>query len=261
MYLEVSTMLLKLFPSLDSTSMSTCNTIGEIVAVVPPSQTDSCGPNSPVTATTTDSKVDTGKVLTLLANVLGMDETNLRPDDDLHALGLDSLTSIEALHLIQNEFGVTFPNDFLQTVRTPREIEAQLQKTDTPTADAGSTLFEALLLDRPFVPIQVSQNSSATPLFLIHDGSGLVYYYEGLSGLGRSVSGIHNPRFMTSDPWDGVSAMADAYAKIVEAECPSKPVLLGGMYPSFSLQAFSFNEMSFQAGHLVVSLRSRWRVN
>ncbi|KAA1479595.1 alpha/beta-hydrolase, partial [Dentipellis sp. KUC8613] len=62
---------------------------------------------------------------------------------------------------------------------------------------------------------------------LIHDGSGLVLYIRRLSPLDRDIWGIHNPHFITSQPWESVVSMAAEYSEFA-TKTTSEPLLLGG---------------------------------
>ncbi|THC89674.1 hypothetical protein EYZ11_010885 [Aspergillus tanneri] len=67
-----------------------------------------------------------------------------------------------------------------------------------------------------------------SPLFLIHDGSGICAHYHRLRSLDRPVYALHDPKFL--DPFDGwvsLGEMADAYAREVTATAAG-PYLLGG---------------------------------
>ncbi|KAJ7720853.1 putative polyketide synthase [Mycena maculata] len=196
-------------------------------------------------------------VIYTLSSVLEVGIDTLGADADLNALGLDSLTAIEALHALKTEFGLDLPNDFFTTYSTPRAIQAYIagpksapklakpllipsakpQKSDpldgTPwPADAPlstrlSRITKALQLDTVPVPIQRPETSGRLPLFFIHDGSGLVNYYDRLSFLDRAIWGIHNPRFLSARPWDGLVDMAAAYVEYILGTT-SGPLLLGG---------------------------------
>jgi hypothetical protein len=91
-------------------------------------------------------------------------------------------------------------------------------------------IVKAFRLGAVPVPIQKSALLVVpSPLFLIHDGSGLVSYYDRLSPLDRDVWGIHNPHFVNkvSWPWDGLVSMATEYSSYV-LKVTSDPVLIGG---------------------------------
>ena len=116
----------------------------------------------------------------------------IQDDMDLESLGLDSLTSIEALHALKNESGLDLPRNFFVTFPTIHAVNSYISMkgfagekleplsnhyTDT-TGDEQvdpNHLIRARWLDVSLVPIQDSKSGRA-PLFHIHDGSGLVHY-------------------------------------------------------------------------------------
>ncbi|KAJ6614787.1 putative polyketide synthase [Mycena sp. CBHHK59/15] len=205
-------------------------------------------------ATILDGKLD---VIQILSSVLEVGVDSLGEDVDLDTLGLDSLTSIEALHALKTEFGLDLPSDFFTMHSTPRAVQnyiagsrtvPKIDKTSAitlvaptkatpleaaapPTNAALSTslgrITKALQLDTVPVPIQRPETSGRLPLFFIHDGSGLVNYYDRLSFLDRAIWGIHNPRFVSGRPWDGLVDLAAAYVDYI-LSTTTGPLLLGG---------------------------------
>jgi len=192
--------------------------------------------------------LDEPDVKQILASVLEIDAANIRDDVHLDSLGLDSLTSIEALHALKTEFGLSLPGDFFSTCTTLRMVKSYLSdqrksfelpavKVHPPDPVAKITpedeqpnlgrIALALRLDTIPVSLQESNTNDRLPLFLIHDGSGLVNYYERLSPMNRTVWGIHNPHFLSAQPWDGVVKMAEAYVQYI-LSITSGPLILGG---------------------------------
>ncbi|EPQ54389.1 polyketide beta-ketoacyl-synthase [Gloeophyllum trabeum ATCC 11539] len=174
-------------PSSSSTSSSTVHDVqAAVVGII----AETCGidPANVKLETCLDS-LGEPDVKGLLASVLGIPPKEITDDADFDALGLDSLTSIEALQALRTEFGLDLPSNFFQTNSTPKAVDL--------------------------------------PLFLVHDGSGLVNYYERLSPLDRNIWGIHNPNFITGQAYDSVVAMASEYADLI-TKTASGPILLGG---------------------------------
>ena len=188
---------------------------------------------------------DEPDVKLVLASALGLDVCDIQDDLDLESLGLDSLTSIETLHALKTEFGLKLPENFFTSFPTIRAVQSYLssRRSTSEKLKFGSDLltnaFEdkkadfshlirALQLDKCIVPIQNSK-SSRLPLFLIHDGSGLVHYYDRLLQIDRPIWGINNPRFTAAEPWNSIIHMAEAYADTIARET-SGPVILGGKF-------------------------------
>jgi len=207
----------------------------------------------------------------ILASVLDASPKDIDLDLDLENFGLDSLTSIEALAALKTKFRLELPGTFFNHHRTAREIQSYLSlistakmqnsprtmkqsvhdsarsivtynvsppKVTVPEPDfsvkipaaSATRLTKALKLDTVPLPLQKS-SSKALPLFLIHDGSGLINYYNGITSLERQVWGFNNPHFISSEPWSGVPAMAAAYAKYI-SHITTGPIILGGEHGS-----------------------------
>lgn len=182
----------------------------------------------------------------VLANVLGISINDIEDEAELESLGLDSLTSIEALHTLKDSFGLELSSSFFTNHSTVNAVKSSI--TDQLRArDIGSKVVSIassppskkvessidrlrsfLRLDTVPVLMQSASSSGNTlPLFLIHDGSGLVNYYERLGNLDRTIWAIHNPHFLTAKPWDSLVQMATAYTSYIMSKS-SGPILLGG---------------------------------
>ncbi|KDQ13893.1 hypothetical protein BOTBODRAFT_363123 [Botryobasidium botryosum FD-172 SS1] len=74
------------------------------------------------------------KLKEILANVLDMPASKLRDDDDFERLGLDSLTSIEALHALHEVVGGSLPEDLFTTCSTIKQLEAAVNRLRVPQA-------------------------------------------------------------------------------------------------------------------------------
>ncbi|KZT25437.1 polyketide synthase [Neolentinus lepideus HHB14362 ss-1] len=258
MSIEIFGKLQAAFPhaDLNAQALSHCNTTGEIVQNVASrvpedrSVVDKSGVSSPRTLVADEKSTDAAivgdeepDVKAILAAVLDVPTKEITDDADFESLGLDSLTSIEALHALRNEFGLDLPSNFFQTCPTPNAVQAYLRthlraKVKAVQSSAATKVVEtvqsnlnsvvnALRLDTLPLPLQSSKTNNRLPLFLIHDGSGLVNYYDRLSPLDRSIWGIHNPHFITGQPYDSVVSMASEYVDFV-TKTSSGPLLLGG---------------------------------
>lgn len=72
-------------------------------------------------------------------------------------------------------------------------------------------------------------NCRNEPLFLLHDGSGSILKYFKIKSLDRAVYGIHDPKFLTNDIWDGgIREMAHAYIDLIKSVHPQGPLFIGG---------------------------------
>jgi iterative type I PKS product template protein len=260
MSIEISSRLEFAFPNtnLNVRLLSYCKNVADIIQEVSnalkysrgvdegTSSAQSSMPSSPRTLVmdvAIDGELDVKRVL---ASALDLNVDDIQDDVDLESLGLDSLTSIEALHAFKNEFGLDLPGNFFATFPTIRAVKSylslqgfggeKLEPLSNPCASMAEDehtdsnyLIRALQLDVSLVPIQDSK-SGRVPLFLIHDGSGLVHYYDRLTYMDRPIWGINNPHFITGEPWDSTFDMAKAYADLVASQ-GTGPIILGGKFP------------------------------
>ncbi|KAJ3856279.1 polyketide beta-ketoacyl-synthase [Lentinula lateritia] len=159
-------------------------------------------------------------------------------ETDLETVGLDSLASIEVLHALQTHYGRQVPNDFLRKYRTISAIQEYLgpSKFDLPHRRSfilQSPPKEAVqarlirILRLGTNPVRVQDcNKMNPPIFFIHDGSGLVNYYDKVESLHRDVWAIYNPKFLFALPWGSLKDMAVAYAEYISA-LSTGTILLG----------------------------------
>ena len=112
-----------------------------------------------------------------------------------------------------------------------RDIVESSTSTGTSERLAAELLKKisaTLKLQNPLGTIHVADKSvKLAPLFLIHDGSGICLSYHRIQPFGRTIYAVHDPKFLESDSWPGIPAMAQAYAKLIKAT-NSGPLILGG---------------------------------
>jgi acyl carrier protein len=173
-----------------------------------------------------------------------------------HADWVDILGLVSpAIHAVRDNIGHDIPYNHFTTHTTAGEIQffasdhysqtvpghALVAANALPPCIDPESIVKAFRLGEVPVPIQKSSTAGHFPLFFIHDGSGLISYYDRLSSLGRDVWGIHNPHFVNEIPWpwDSLVSMAAEYASYV-LKVNSDSVLIGGkLYPSiFSIYSW-----------------------
>ncbi|KAL1669600.1 hypothetical protein GGF50DRAFT_110300 [Schizophyllum commune] len=161
---------------------------------------------------------DCAAVAAIIGEVLGIPAERLVHHTDLHDYGLDSLTSIEARHLFKLRCNLQLPVDFFVAHRTVRQIAAYLE-TCIPQRNLGpnAETLQPRLIQQP-------STGELDPLILIHDGSGLIDYYERLPPMDRQIWGIPSP---TGDGTQSLKDMAASYAQFISMTF-SVPVILGG---------------------------------
>jgi iterative type I PKS product template protein len=244
---------------IDSHLFFRCQTLGEITRQIyssyspphlPKSLSGCSGASSPRTLVHDDKLVERSAsnaehdldVKRVLASVLYVSTKDLDDDIDLEVFGLDSLASAEALHLLQSRLGVKLPHNIFTKCPTVRALRCFLDNHPNDSGNVPHAAKERVIEEsssksrasplRPHtlpVPIQQSKDSDSVPLFLIHDGSGLVNYYDRLPPMDRDIWGIYNPQLEVGNSWDSLTSMAIAYARYV-LRTTSGPVLLGGSY-------------------------------
>ncbi|KAL7270282.1 Type I Iterative PKS [Rhizina undulata] len=186
-------------------------------------------------------------VRAFLQEILGVDANEIQKDTELESLGLDSLTSIEVLHSLKQSLDLEINPESFQSCHTVAELELlisgamqksipvtqalvpthSLSSSSGPTADSKD-LAKMLNMEQLPVPLHRVEGNGKSPLFLIHDGSGLCNYYSKLTSLERAVFGIYNPRFFDEQQWaGGLVEQAAAYAAYV-SRTSNGPCILGG---------------------------------
>lgn len=178
-----------------------------------------------------------------VAHVLGVEEDAIEDDTQLSALGLDSLSSIEIIHVLKKEYHLKVPRDLLASARTMKALESQISSLEPSVLpfkyqvksnhSSGHSLVDVCqdfqCLRYRTLSLLQNSNPGRTPLVLIHDGSGMVVSYERIFDLNRCLWAISNPRLASSDPWDSLPQMAQAYAKLISDEMEG-PVIVGGAH-------------------------------
>ncbi|GIJ90983.1 type I iterative polyketide synthase [Aspergillus pseudoviridinutans] len=216
----------------------------------------------PVTPATPATPSDKLLIASIIAETCGAHITSVKPDVELEALGIDSLMMIELEARLQSQSNPKkVSSSELSECRTVRDIErlaniddagpAQLEveispplsprsrgERQSPVPKAEKTEVSApmkmkiaamlRLQEQPeIVHLAEDKAPKNAPLFLIHDGSGICVQYHRLRPFNRTVYAIHDPKFLDSDSWSGIPAMAQSYARLI-ARTTSGPYILGG---------------------------------
>lgn len=138
MSIEIFGKLQAAFPQADlnAQSLSFCKSVMDIIQEVSSqsnrASSKSSGSSSPRTLVIDERMPETPTsgsapdVKQVLADVLGVGVQEVVDDADFEALGLDSLTSIEALHALKNQFGLDLPGNFFTAYATARAVQSYL---------------------------------------------------------------------------------------------------------------------------------------
>ncbi|KIL57002.1 hypothetical protein M378DRAFT_133566 [Amanita muscaria Koide BX008] len=260
MSIEIAHKLQEVFPdtNVDASTFSHCQTIQQIAdevnsrcdsgsgktsntaTAVTPSSSHPSSPRTlvqdqPLPSCASEEELN---VKAIISSVLDISIHEVEDNQDLESLGLDSLTSIEALHVLKEKSSLELPDDLFHSCKTTRALQeyfasqsraARKSAELTPAKKAISLDAKAVLrLDNiPSLLHEPTPPTNRPPLFLIHDGSGLTNYYERLPRLDRPVWVINNPHFETAEPWESVSQMAIDYADRLQ-RLGQQQVVLGG---------------------------------
>lgn len=268
--------------SIDSSELAACLTVHDLEAIISqrlPAAAAAAAPaptpapplsQGPVAAHTPPPSPPYAEPTVLdvkgfLETILGVAAHDMHADTDLDSLGLDSLTSIEVLHALKQSIGISIAPDAFGLCKTIRDFEALIATLiPPPSAPCPDTAEMQKILQMTSNPVvlHAAPASSAAPLFLIHDGSGLCTHYQRLSPCGRSAWGIYNPRFFATQQWPGgLPEMAAAYAAEIQQTSPG-PYILGGKYPLLRIYPpRRTNKYTKQAGPTAALSRSRPRAS
>ncbi|KAF5393009.1 hypothetical protein D9757_001120 [Collybiopsis confluens] len=176
-------------------------------------------------------------VRAIIASMLELNAQEIEDDDDLESLGMDSLSAMESLDALRKATQMKLPSNLFEIHTTVRAVDKYISSMKNSTRPRPDFVTRPLqLLDSttsglPFgpipVPIQRSGNDNI-PLFLIHDGSGLINHYERMISIDRDVWGIYNPNFNGNEEWSDIESMATHYSKLIDETVPAGPMLIGG---------------------------------
>ena len=170
----------------------------------------------------------TVQILDAIVQVTGVRRELMTEDSDLESLGLDSLMSIELLQACEAQHGVRIPSDAYAIRKTPRDIEI-LTKSTMISAGIAIAAEQTLPiqddLSRSLTLLQRGAEKR-TPVYLIHDGSGLCSAYGRLISIGGNLYGVYSPAIShaKSSP-QSLQDMAAEYASLLDT---SRPIILGG---------------------------------
>ncbi|KAG1818621.1 putative polyketide synthase [Suillus subaureus] len=168
----------------------------------------------------------------IIAEVLGLPLSDVEDDSDFKSLGLDSLSSLEALHALKSDLNIDLPHDTFESYSTIASLSAFLDRSSSPKKSSGRSRASTRTLqpasfDNRMSQLQFSKDEVAVPLLLIHDGSGLISHYNRLMPLHRDVFALSNPCLITGGKWESVEQIAESYANVVLG-AKSDQIIIGG---------------------------------
>jgi acyl carrier protein len=170
-----------------------------------------------------------------LAEVLEIGEEDVDDKMLLEDLGLDSLSSIEASYALQERFDVALPGNLFSTHKTVGEVSAYIIHLHANIPNYGvaissdyhiqnDALREATRPGKLSLSLIREGESTATPLVLLHDGSGLISHYYRLSIENRAIWAIATP---ACGGYSTIYERSQAYASLVQSQM-KEPIIIGG---------------------------------
>ncbi len=165
-------------------------------------------------------------IATIWADILHVNRVGVH--DDFFRLGGHSLSAVQMLARLIDEFQVTLPLQALleaPTIATLAELVTRQTADGTSAANSReSTEFS------PLVPLQ--PQGGKPPMFFVHAVDGGVFYYRELArllGSDQPLYAIQSPGLESDRPIPAtVEDMAITYIDALHRQFPGGPYLLGG---------------------------------
>lgn len=191
---------------------------------LPDTPLSSLSRSSSVCPSVAEESASTVSLKQILESALLLPEGCLENHSRIDTLGLDSLTSIEVLHVFRKTYGACVPHDFFEDCSTVGEAEMALDRLIQPrTLGRGSPRDTCLQHLR-------STTSARPAVCFIHDGTGMIRPYQSLPDIERDVWAIEDP-YMGTTGWDTIEKMASFYAGVLTETPFLHGLILAGVSP------------------------------
>jgi len=143
--------------------------------------------------------------------------------DDFFELGGDSLMALRLISSINEAFSLKLSETSIQEYPKIAEMaEVILLEATSP-----ESLEEVIGNYRSLVKIKKGR-SGQPPLFLVHTGGGLVFYYQDFAKFLSPEQALYAFRYPTEELPGSIEAMADFYLQEMLQAQPKGPYFLGG---------------------------------
>ncbi|KAL9620218.1 MAG: hypothetical protein Q9160_005227 [Pyrenula sp. 1 TL-2023] len=239
MQLELHSALKESFPNIspEPSDFHDCGTLQELIdltlsssASPPPRRPAIARLPSFIRKLAADSlKRQPSRVLEILKSVCMLEDSQLSPGQTLESLGIDSLMFIEIEQELKRELKVS--SDQLHSCQTVGDLlaleQGPLSSRLTPPEDDAWNWQKSSVGESLPVRLQKSESTSS-PLFLVHDGSGLCSMYSRLGAQSRALFGFYNPLLLESN--FGRQTLVDIAADYVSRiqTAANEAIILGG---------------------------------
>jgi orsellinic acid synthase len=221
------------------------------------------------------------QLLSLVADALGLEASDLTPSTTFESIGMDSMLSIRITSEFQQETGIELPaaffSDHLTVAAAIEELDGSTETTPqegpsrspspvpnsrvsvAPEAKTTSGSARQDRLDNAVsraVLIQGQSRSRDGPLFMTTDGSGTVESYIHLSPLpkGRRIYALESPFLENPETFDlSIQEMASIFIRTIRRIQPQGPYLIGG-WSAGSMYAYEVAHRLTTQGETILGL-------
>ncbi|KFZ06097.1 hypothetical protein V501_07759 [Pseudogymnoascus sp. VKM F-4519 (FW-2642)] len=218
-------------------------------------------------------------LLSLVADALGLEASDITPSTTFESMGMDSMLSIRITSTFQEDTGIelaaAFFSDYPTVAAARKELDGSMDATPQeepstsssshlPAVSAAKTVNSAESarqdkLDNAVsraVLIQGQSRSKDAPLFMTTDGSGTVESYIHLSALpeGRRIYALESPFLASPETFDlSIQEMATIFIRTIRRIQPQGPYLIGG-WSAGSMYAYEVAHRLTTQGESILAL-------
>jgi iterative type I PKS product template protein len=196
----------------------------------------------------------------VIAEELGLPESDIQPDTEFTDIGLDSLMSLVILNKLKSITGQAIDSGLFTQNATFGDILKLYDKIQIPS-EPGNVDSPIILtptsnsLTCSSVILQASPKSK-THLFLLPDGSDSAASYTALPLIGNDIAvyGLNSPYLHSANGFeDSIETIASCYISEIQAKQPKGPYILGG-WSVGGVYAYEAARQLVQAGEIVSGL-------
>lgn len=220
-------------------------------------------------------------LLSLVADALGLEASDLTPSTTFESIGMDSMLSIRITSEFQRETGIELPAVFFSDQPTVaaaiEELDGSMETTpqeepsrspspvsnlQLPVVSEAKTTSKSTRQDKldnavsRAILIQGQSRSRDAPLFMTTDGSGTVESYIHLSPLpkGRRIYALESPFLESPETFDlSIQEMASIFLRTIRRIQPQGPYLIGG-WSAGSMYAYEVAHRLTTQGETILGL-------
>lgn len=198
------------------------------------------------------------KIISLTAQLLGVQEDVISPNISLSEYGMDSILFMQLLQRMQAQISPAITAQHLEKCDNLNDI-AEIVKNAEPAISVWSPLSDVGFVPKawPQFPelVLLNEGKNGKPVFWFHAGAGGVEIYRELARhCDRPFYGIQARGYMTGrSPLNGIQAMAAYYIQIIKSVQPNGTYDLGG-YSLGGLTAYEVTRQLQEMDDMVESI-------